>query len=57
MDSYKVYNSWRITPVKTQVHFLQPLYPDDYQGLTTYQIRDIVKERIQTKLHELGLDK
>lgn len=54
VNSYKVYNTWRLLPVKTQVHFLEPLYPQDYEGLTTKQIANAVKERIQAKLTELG---
>lgn len=54
VDSYKVFNSWKILPVKTQVHFLQPLYPADYAGLNTSQISAIVKARIQNKLDALG---
>jgi len=54
VDSYKVYNSRTVAPVKTQVHFLDPLYPEDYQGMTTIQIANEVKRRIQAKLTELG---
>lgn len=54
VDSYKVYNSWQITPVKTQVHFLKPLYYEDYKDLNTHQIAAIVKTRIAEKLEELG---
>lgn len=54
VDSYKAYNSWQITPVKTQVHFLEPIGPEEYQGTNTTQIAAIVKERIQNKLTELG---
>jgi len=54
VDSYKVYNSWQLTPVKTQVHFLKPLYPEEYRDLSTHRIAEIVKERIREKLAELG---
>ena len=54
VDSYKVYNSWCITPVKTQVHFLKPLIPEDYQNMNTTQIAAEVRKRIQEKLTELG---
>lgn len=53
VDSYKVYNSWQITPVKTQVHFLKPLYPEEYQDMNTHEIARVVKNRIQDKLNEL----
>ena len=54
VDSYKVYNSRSVAPVKTQVHFLEPLYPADYRDLNTTQIAAEVKRRIQDKLTELG---
>ncbi len=54
VDSYKAYNSWQLTPVKTQVHFLEPLYPEEYKNMNTHQIAQIVKERIQGKLTELN---
>ena len=54
VDTYKVYNSWQITPVKTQVHYLKPLYPEEYRDMNTAEISAIVKERIQNKLTELG---
>lgn len=53
VNSYKVYNSWTLLPVKTQVHYLQPLYYEDYKDLNTAQISEIVKERIANKLNEL----
>ena len=54
VDSYKVYNSWTLLPVKTQVHFLEPLYPQEYQGMNTSQIAAEVKNRIARKLEALG---
>lgn len=54
VDSYKAYNSRQITPVKTQVHFLEPLTCEQYRELNTTQIAAIVKERIGEKLKALG---
>ena len=54
VDSYKVYNSWTLLPVRTQVHYLEPLYPRDYRNLNTHQIARIVRDRIEAKLTELG---
>lgn len=53
VDSYKVYNSWQLTPVATQVHFLKPIFPEEYQDMKTVQVGATVKERIQNKLDEL----
>lgn len=52
-DSYKVYNSWQMTPVTTQVHFLEPIYYDEYKGMKTQRIAAMVKERIQQKIDEI----
>lgn len=54
VDTYKPYNSWQITPVKTQVHFLQSLHYEEYKDMNTIQIAQIVRDRIQQKLTELG---
>lgn len=56
VDSYKVYNSWQLTPVKTQVHFLPPILPEEYKDLNTTQIAALVKDRIQHKLSQLGYE-
>lgn len=53
VDSFKVFNSWQLTPVTTQVHFLDPIYYDEYQGMKTQQIAAMVKERIQQKVNEV----
>lgn len=54
VDSYKAYNSWTVLPVKTQVHFLEPLYYEDYRDRNTTQIAAEVKRRIQEKLTEVA---
>jgi len=54
VDSYKVYNSWHVTPVRPQVHFLEPIHPEEYRDLNTTQIANLAKERIQSKLAQLG---
>lgn len=53
IDTYKVYNSWQITPVTTQVYFLDPIYFEEYKNMKTPQIAEMVKERIQKKLAEV----
>lgn len=46
IDSYKVFNSFSFGKVTTQVHFLKPLYYEEYKGLKTIDIAEIVKKRI-----------
>ena len=53
IDSYKAFNSSHIGMVTTQVHFLKPVFYEEYKGLKTQQIAELVRERIQKKLDEL----
>ena len=50
IDSYKVFGINSLRKVKTQVHFLEPMYYEDYEGMNTQQIAGIVKERIADKI-------
>ena len=54
VNSHKPYNSRTLLPVKTQVHFLPPIYKEEYQEMNTFQIADLVKSRIRAKQEELG---
>lgn len=56
-DSYKVYNTWQLRPVTTEVHFLQPIPYEEFAGMKTQEIADMVKARIQEKLDELSREK
>lgn len=53
IDSYKVYNSWQLAPVTTQVYFLEPIYYEEYKDMKTAQIAEMVKTRIQQKIDEV----
>jgi len=46
IDSYKPFGVNSIRPVTTQVHFLEPLYYEDYKDLNSIQIAHIVRDRI-----------
>ncbi len=53
VDSYRVFNSYNIFPVTTQVHYLKPIYYEEYKDLKTIEIAELVKARIQEKLDEV----
>ena len=53
IDSYKVYNSWAFGKIKTQVHFLKPIYFSEYKDMKTQEIAKLVKTRIENKIKEL----
>ena len=39
--------------VRTQIHYLEPIYYEQYGQLKKKEIADIVKEKIEAKLVEL----
>ena len=52
IDSYKVFNTFGIGPVETQVYYLEPLYYEDYKGMKTQEIAELVRSRIISKIEE-----
>ena len=52
IDAFKPFDTNTISPVKVQVHFLAPLYYDDYKDMKTKEIAALVKERIQKTIRK-----
>ncbi|MCM1026804.1 MAG: 1-acyl-sn-glycerol-3-phosphate acyltransferase [Roseburia sp.] len=50
IDSYKVFGVNSLRRVTTQVHFLPPLYFEEYEGMTTARIAELVKGRIADEI-------
>lgn len=46
IDSYKPFELNSLKPVTTQVHFLKPLFYEEYKGMTSKEIADLTRERI-----------
>lgn len=53
VDSYRVFNSYHIGSVTTQVHYLEPIFYEEYAQMRTVEIAALVKLRIQEKLNEV----
>ena len=53
VDSYKVFNSSYFKPVNVQVHFLPPIFYEEYQNLRTQDIAVLVKQRIAEKIYKI----
>lgn len=47
IDSFKPFDTKSIGHVTVQVHFLKPMYYDDYKGMKTTEIASLVHDRIQ----------
>ena len=52
IDSFKPFDTNSISPVTVQVHFLEPLYYEEYKDMKTTEIASLVQERIQKKINE-----
>ena len=47
IDSFKPFDTNTVSPVTVQVHFLKPLYYEDYKDMKTTEIASIVKSEIE----------
>lgn len=52
VDSYVPYTYNSLRRVTTQVHYLKPIEYEEYKGLSTEDIANLVKERIESKVKE-----
>lgn len=50
IDSYKPFGVNSLRKVTTQVHFLTPIFFEEYDGMTTPQIAELVKRRIAEEI-------
>lgn len=46
VDSWKVFDLWSLRRVRTQVYYLKPILYDEYKGMKSNEISDIVFQRI-----------
>ena len=53
IDSYKVFNSFYLWPITTQVHYLEPIYYEEYKDMKSKEIAELVKQRIQDKISSI----
>ena len=47
IDSFKPFDSNSLKPVEVQVHFLEPLYYEEYKDMKTVEIAEEVRRRIE----------
>ncbi|MFR8548638.1 MAG: lysophospholipid acyltransferase family protein [Lachnospiraceae bacterium] len=53
IDSYKAFDTKSIAKQTVQVHFLEPIRYEEYQGMKTTQLAALVKERIEKKISDM----
>lgn len=52
LNSYQAFDTNSIHPVTVQVHFLEPLYYEDYKDMKSTEIAKIVRTRIVERIEE-----
>ncbi|HIR75324.1 MAG TPA: 1-acyl-sn-glycerol-3-phosphate acyltransferase [Candidatus Choladousia intestinipullorum] len=52
IDSYKAFDTGSIKKLKVQVHFLEPIYYEEYKDMKTTELAAVVKARIEAKIAE-----
>ena len=53
IDSYKPFELNSLKPVTTQVHFLEPIYYEEYKELTTKEIAELTKSKIVAQIQKV----
>ena len=58
IDSYKAFEGNSLKRIDTQVHFLKPLFFEDYKHMNSQDVATLVQERIQKTIldHLSGKD-
>ena len=52
IDCFKVLDQKGSKPVSVQIHYLKPIYYEEYAGMKPAEVAVLVKERIQAKIDE-----
>ena len=52
VDSFKPFDTNSLESVTVQVHFMEPMYYEEYKDMKTTEIAEIVRNRIQEKINE-----
>ncbi|MBQ0161649.1 MAG: 1-acyl-sn-glycerol-3-phosphate acyltransferase [Treponema sp.] len=50
IDSFKIFDKGYRTTYPIQIHYLKPISPKEYEGLSTTEMAELVKARIQKEL-------
>ena len=56
IDSYKAFDTHSIEKITVQLHYLKPLYYEEYKGMRSTQIAALVKSRIEDTMRAYAPD-
>ena len=51
INSFKPFDIESIKKEQVEVHYLKPIYPEEYKGKKTVEIAQMVHDRIQEEIH------
>lgn len=52
IDSFKAFDTHSIQKITVQIHYMKPLYYEEYKGMKSTEIAELVASRIQDKIIE-----
>ena len=52
IDCYKVFDNNTIAPVDAQIHYLEPIYYDEYKDMNSTEVASYVQARIAKCIEE-----
>lgn len=52
VDCFKVLDQKGSKPVSVQIHYLPPVFPEEYKEMNTKELAALVRSRIETKIRE-----
>jgi 1-acyl-sn-glycerol-3-phosphate acyltransferase len=52
IDSFKAFDTGSIKKITVQIHYLKPLYYEDYKGMKSTEIAELVASMIQDTIHK-----
>lgn len=52
IDSFKAFDTNSIKRITVQIHYLEPLYYEEYKDMKSTEIAELVSSRIQQRIHE-----
>lgn len=52
INSFRPFDISSIRKEQVEVHYLEPIYPEQYMGLKTKEIAQLVHDRIQNEIHK-----
>jgi 1-acyl-sn-glycerol-3-phosphate acyltransferase len=53
VDSFKPFDTKSLRKLKVQIHYLKPLYYEDYKDMKSTEIAELVSSTIQNKINEV----